>query len=221
MGTELSEEALKIFTRDLSQLTNEQIRTGLERTRREVRGGKGFAPKLILQDVLERAGVISEEEVESLDAVAAWDEAERLVDRFGFYNGAGDVVLRRRVGKPEKECETCHGEGFTIGMVTYKDQRGRESQHQAVKDCNCRSIEELPDISPRLQDVVRRIGGWGVLKDIPPARFPFTRRDFLLEYGRWRKVESLPGPKGSMLAIGNMAGGSASDLLETLLRESS
>jgi len=218
MGTELTPEATKIFVHDLASLTDDQIKTGLERTRREVRGSNGFPPKLILQDVLSRAGVLTEDEVESLDAVAAWDEAERVVSRFGWYDSAGEVVLRRRVGPVYKDCTRCEGKGFTVGMEKYKDIHGKESEHQAVADCTCREIEEVPEVSQRLLDTVKRIGGWSALKEITPARFPFTRRDFLLEYTRWRKVESLPGPRGSMLAVGNMVGGNAEDYLETLFK---
>jgi hypothetical protein len=220
MGTELTPEATKIFVHDLASLTDDQIKIGLERTRREVKGKDGFAPKLILQDVLSRAGVMTEDEVESLDAVAAWDEAERIVARFGWHDSSGEVVLRRRVGPLYEDCTRCQGKGFTVGMETYKDERGRESEHQVVGYCSCREVEEVPEIAPRLLDTVKRIGGWTALKNISSTRFPFTRRDFLLEYMRWRKVESLPGPKGSMLTVGNMVGSNAADYLETMLKES-
>jgi hypothetical protein len=114
MGTELSPEALRIFVLDLAHLTDEQIMRGLERTRKEVRGGNGFAPRLCLQDVLDRAGVVSDQEMEDLEAAQAWDTALELVKRFGYWV-EDKVELRPRVTCPDKKCKKCHGAGFTAG----------------------------------------------------------------------------------------------------------
>jgi hypothetical protein len=206
MGAELTPAGLKIFTRDLALLlTNDQIKQGLERTRREVR-------QLTLQDVLARAGEVTTGEAESLLAVAAWDEAERLVKRYGRYGSDDEVTLRRIVGPAPKDCPTCKGEGHFI-----REEKGV----RFVGICNCRPIEEVPEVSQRLADTVRRIGGWTVLKEVPPSKFPFLRRDFLTEYTRWQKVESIPGSQGGELVVaGSIAGGNAEDFLEQMLRKS-
>jgi hypothetical protein len=192
------------------------IRTALERTAVEVRGSKGFAPKLLLQDVLDRAGVISPAEAEDLDGILAWDLAERVADRHGYYDQDGDVVLRPRVSKAKENCKRCHGKGVTM--------HGRLDGDRFVRDCACKTREEIPAISQRITDSVRRIGGWSAIKDCTQERYPFVKRDFLLEYGRWTKIESFRGQSGGeMISIGQLvepeAGGNKLDgLLEKILR---
>src|SRR5262249_36720447 len=89
MGTELSAPALNLFVEDLSQLSDEAIMHGLTRCRREIRGKKGFPPVLTIADVLDRAGVLSESEVEDAECRAAWDEAQRYISRYVVRNPEG------------------------------------------------------------------------------------------------------------------------------------
>jgi hypothetical protein len=53
---------------------------------------------------------------------------------------------------------------------------------------------------------VMRTGGWGTYKDIPAKSFPFVRRDFMVEFGRWVQVErfrsSLPAGENYALIEG-------------------
>jgi hypothetical protein len=214
MGTELSSEALRIFVRALASLDDATIRNALERTALEVRGYKGSAPKLLLQDVLDRAGVVTEAEADQMDAVLAWDFVERIVARFGGYNSEGDVVLRALVSKPHPECENCHGKGWML--------LGTPGGNRFVKDCNCRSREEVPEIVPRIEDTVRRIGGWNVIKDIAADRYPFVKRDFVAEFLRWTKIESFRSASGGeMLSTGRLVdsgGGDLDLLLDKILR---
>jgi hypothetical protein len=216
MGTELSSEALRIFVRALAPLDDVTIRNALERTALEVRGKNGFAPKLLLQDVLDRAGIISEAEADQMDAVLAWDLVEQVAARFCFYNQDGDVVLRAFVGKPKLDCKRCHGKGMTM--------HGRLDGDRFVKDCNCRMREEVPVISQRIKDTVRRLGGWNMVKEIPSDRYAFVKRDFMAEFARWTKIESFRGSTGGeLVAVGKMiesdAGGDdLGGLLEKILR---
>lgn len=201
MGTELSAEALKIFVHDLAHLPDDDIRRGVQRTRREVKGSNGFAPRLILQDVLDRAGVVTEASAEEMESIAAWDTVTMIADRFlktkiSEDGGRGESVLRRIVGKPLADCPECRGSGRFM-----REKDG----NRFVVDCRCRPVEELPKISDRIEDVVRRLGGWVMFKDIKPSSFPFVRRDFLLEFGKWKKVEAFRSslPEGErMLVLG-------------------
>jgi hypothetical protein len=216
MGTELSSEALRIFVRALAPLGDVTIRNALERTALEVRGKDGFAPKLLLQDVLDRAGIVSEAEADQMDAVLAWDFVEQIAARFCFYDQDGDVVLRAFVSKPKPECENCSGKGWML--------LGTPGGTRYVKDCNCRSREEVPEISQRIEDTIRRIGGWSMVKEIPQERYPFVKRDFMAEFARWTKIESFRGSTGGeLVAVGKMiesdSGGSDLDsLLDKILR---
>lgn len=209
MGTDLSQEALSIFVKVLAPMDDRTIKQALERTALEVRGYKGTAPRLLLRDVLERAGIVSEAEAEELEGIMAWDFAESLADRFGFYNSAGEVVIRRRVSKAVESCELCSGSGWKI------EEKDGKSFAEA---CGCRAVEEVPEISERIAGTVRRLGGWGVLKNIEPDRHAFVRRDFLLEFGRWTKLESFrTGDGGELVNVGKIAAGSTKGETETIL----
>jgi hypothetical protein len=180
MGTEISPEAIEVFAYDLSHLPDADIKRGLERCRREVKGTGGFAPRLILQDVLERAGDVTEGDAKQLEAECAWDVLMVLVEKFARRSECDEVVLRRSVGKPSPECSKCHGEGMFFVV---------EGGAQKVSRCDCRVIVEVPDIETRTAAVVRSMGGWGTFKDIPTKSFPFVKRDFLAEYGKQEKTE--------------------------------
>lgn len=203
MGTELSPEGLEMFAARLARLADRDIRRGLNRVIDEVKGSNGFAPKLILQDVLDRAGVVTEASAEEMEGIAAWDTVTMIASRFlkqkvSMEDGArpGDVVLRRIVGKPLADCPECKGGGRYIKQV---------GDDRFVVDCTCRPVEEIPQISDRIEDVVRRMGGWVMFKDIKPSSHPFVRRDFMQEFGKWKKVESYRSslPEGErMLVLG-------------------
>ncbi len=165
---------------DLMQLPDEQIRGACARLRRESRSSpNGFAPKLVLGDIVAAAGIILGSEAETVEAVAAWDLALRLADTFGRPIGDG-YELRRLVGPPAPECERCAGAGMAI--VQWE---GRNF----AKDCTCKAITSVPEFSDRLGDTVARLGGWGRLRSIPPDYFALRRKDFIAEYVRWVKVE--------------------------------
>lgn len=216
MGTELSAEALRIFVRALSPLDDITIRNALERTALEIRGKDGFAPKLLLQDVLDRAGIITEAEADQMDAVLAWDAVEKIAARFGRYDEDGDVVLRPFVSKPKPNCRRCKGKGMTM--------HGRLDGDRYVRDCDCRTREEVPEISQRIYDAVRRLGGWNAVKDIAAERYPFVKRDFIQEFTRWTKIESFRSSTGNeLIAVGKLTGGRSGGseiegLLEKILR---
>jgi hypothetical protein len=212
MGTELSSEALRIFVRALAPLEDATIRNALERTAFEIRGSKGFAPKLLLQDVLDRAGIISEAEADQMDAVLAWDMVERVVARYGFYNVDGDVVLRPLVSKANEKCERCGGQGWTL--------LGEPGGDRFVKDCVCRMREEVPEISQRIADTVRRLGGWNTLKDISQDRYPFVKREFIAEFTRWTKIESFRASSGGeLVAVGKLTDGRGGVDLDSMLEK--
>lgn len=201
MGTELSDDALDIFAAELSKLQDRDIRIGLRRVMHEVKGSNGFAPKLILQDVLDRAGVVTEASAEEMEGIAAWDTVTMIASRFlkakVSEDGAiGESVLRRIVGKPLADCPECRGSGRYL-----REKDG----NRFVVDCRCRPVEEVPTVSDRIEDVVRRMGGWVMFKDIKPSSHPFVRRDFMQEFGKWKKVESYRSslPEGErMLVLG-------------------
>lgn len=206
MGTELSPEAAKMFSIDLAYLPEGDVYHGLQRCRREVKGSNGFPPRLILQDVLERAGVITTEDEKRMEASAAWDLVMLLASKFVHVNGQSDTkgdpicVLRRTVSKPLADCQKCHGDG-TYFVAAFPD-----SGNVTVARCDCRTVEELPPVPERVSVVVRSMGGWVTFKDIPAKSFPFVKRDFLLEYGRQEKAEKyqmlqLPEAK-PVLALG-------------------
>lgn len=183
-----------MFVRVLAPLDDHTIRGALERTAMEVRGDHGFAAKLRIQDVLDRAGVITENEAELLDAVVAWDTAEQVVRRFGWNDG-DQVVLRALVSKPKEDCKRCNGSGMIL--------LGQPGGDRFVKDCDCRTRVNVPMIDRRIEDTVRRLGGWAALKDLSQDRYPFVKRDFVAEYLRWSKIESLRSASGNeMMAIG-------------------
>jgi len=94
MGTELSAPALNLFVEDLSELSDEAIVRGLTCCRREIRGKNGFPAILTIADVLERAGVITQAEIEEAECRAAWDEMQRYVARHVFRDPHGTYVER-------------------------------------------------------------------------------------------------------------------------------
>ena len=98
MGTELSAPALSLFVEDLSQLSDDGIVRGLKRCRREIRGKNGFPPVLTIADVLERAGVITQAEIEESECRAAWDEMQRYVSRHVVRDPHGTYIERDFVG---------------------------------------------------------------------------------------------------------------------------
>jgi hypothetical protein len=107
MGGEMSATALNIFVEDVWSLPDEVILAALARSRREIRGKNGFPPTLTIADVLERAGLVSETEVENSECRAAWDEVQRYILRHvvrnpqGVYIEQDFVGNRGRVPKPE------------------------------------------------------------------------------------------------------------------------
>jgi hypothetical protein len=107
MGTELSALALNVFVEDLAQLPDDAIARALTRCRREIRGKNGFPPVLTIADVLDRAGVLTEDQVEDSECRAAWDEVQRYINRhvvrnpWGVYEEHDFVGSRGRVPKPE------------------------------------------------------------------------------------------------------------------------
>ena len=98
MGTELSAPALNLFVEDLSQLSDEAIVRGLTRCRRELRGKNGFPAVLTIADVMEKAGVMTQAEIEEAECRAAWDEMQRYVARYVVRDPHGTYVERDFIG---------------------------------------------------------------------------------------------------------------------------
>ncbi len=67
MGAELSAPALNLFVEDLAELPDDAIACALARCRREIRGKNGFPPVLTIADVFDRAGVVTEGELEQAE----------------------------------------------------------------------------------------------------------------------------------------------------------
>lgn len=178
MGTELSPESLKVMALDLCHLEDRQIDVALARCRRESISSNGYPPKLVLGDILKKAGLVMGDEAESVEGVAAWDEAVKLAEKFGRPVGDG-IELRRFVNPPLADCPLCTGSGMVVKA---------HGSSNVASVCSCKVVEEVPDVPERLKDSVARLGGWVKLKAIPPEAFPFRRRDFLAEYARWAKV---------------------------------
>jgi hypothetical protein len=151
MGTELSAPALNLFVTDLLPLPDEAIVRSLARCRKEIRGKNGFPPTLTIADVFDRAGVLSETEVEDSECRAAWDEVQRYISRH---------VVRNPQGVYE--------EGDFVG------NRGRVPK---------------PELSQRIRDTVRRVGGWPPLVNPPEADFPHVQRRFYEEFRAWEATE--------------------------------
>lgn len=107
MGAELSAPALNLFVEDLAELPDDAIACALTRCRREIHGKNGFPPALTIADVFDRAGVVTEGQVEDSECRAAWDEVQRYVARHVVRNPVGGyeerdfVGNRGRVPRPE------------------------------------------------------------------------------------------------------------------------
>jgi hypothetical protein len=151
MGTELSAPALNLFVTDLLPLADEAIVRALTRSRREIRGKNGFPPTLTIADVLDRAGVVTEAEVEDSQCRAAWDLVQQYISRHVVRDSEGIYVERDFVGN-----------------------RGRVP---------------MPELSQRIRDTVRRVGGWRVLVNPSEDDLPHVQRRFYEEYRAWAATE--------------------------------
>ena len=180
MGATVTPEGLKVMAIDLCHLSDRAIDCALAKCRREAKSVNGFAPKLIIGDILASAGLVLGEEAESMEAVAAWDQAIEIARKYARASGGG-MELRRFVHPPLADCEACSGSGMVV--------RAHGSSNVA-SPCPCKVIEEVPELEKRLVDAVTRQGGWVKFKDVPTDAFFFRRRDFLAEYQRWSKVEN-------------------------------
>jgi len=107
MGAELSAPALNLFVEDLAELPDDAIACALIRCRREIRGKNGFPPVLTIADLFDRAGVVTQAQVEDSECRAAWDVVRRYVTRHvvrnpeGVYEERDFVGNRGRVPRPE------------------------------------------------------------------------------------------------------------------------
>ena len=70
-------------------LSDDVIAHALARCPREIRGRNGFPPTLTIADVLDRAGVVSETQVEEAECRAAWDVLLRHADKYIVSNVHG------------------------------------------------------------------------------------------------------------------------------------
>jgi len=177
MGAEVTPGGLRVMAADLYHLSDRQIAEALARCRRELKSSNGFAPKLVLGDILAFAGLVMGDEAVSIDAVGAWDAVVGVAARFG---ATGE--LRRHVEPPLPDCPQCHA----TGTVLRQDEQG----HNWASPCPCKVVTEPPAIPQRILDTVARMGGWSMFYDIPTSAYPFRRRDFMAEYSRWEKVET-------------------------------
>lgn len=176
---------------DLSHLDDDRIRLALARVRRESTSQNGYAPKLIIGDVIRAAGVVLGQEAQTVEAVAAWDAAVHIADTFARQTETG-WELRRHVKPADPACPQCEGSGMTFYT---------KDGHRFAADCRCKQITPIPGVAPRLADTVARLGGWGKLKGIPAEAYTFRRRDFIAEYLRAPNVE-----RHVALAAGNRSG---------------
>src|SRR5450759_969844 len=99
MGTELSAPALNLFVEDLIELPDEVIARALVRCRREIRGKNGFPPTPTIADVLDRAGVVSETQVEEAECRAAWDVLLRYASKYIVSNVHGGYEEKHYFGQ--------------------------------------------------------------------------------------------------------------------------
>lgn len=202
MGANLEQgPGLDLIVAEVSLLSDEQIIHSLRRCRIEIGPTEGpngrFPPKLGLRDILERAGVaIRGKSADDAEASAAFDLAMRVAAKYSF-----DGVLRD-LGSIDKDCQQCGGGGHVIQIADNGDRL-------AVR-CPCRKKDAVPTLTTRITDTVHRLGGWEIFK-VPPEKFSFVRRDFLLEYGKWEQVERQKfllqsGSDLSRLTIGDLKG---------------
>jgi hypothetical protein len=164
MGIELSEEALDLFVYDLSHLSDEAIAKALARCRREIRPINGFV-RLTIADVLDRAGILQGKQADAAEATIAWDTvtafAKRHIERVP---GGGDHDYRVRAAS---------------GPIDWTDPKKPRSE-----------MIPAPELGPRIEDSVRRIGGWATLKGMDESNYAFVKRDFVAEFMAWSGVEA-------------------------------
>ena len=107
LSQEMSALKLALWADGLSHLGDDELVNALERCRLELRGKNGFPPVFTIADVLERAGVVSEEQIEESEALAEWDRATQYAERFvvrnpeGVYEKRDFIGSRGRVRRPE------------------------------------------------------------------------------------------------------------------------
>lgn len=92
-ATPLTTPALFLFVDDLEPLDDKTIQLALTRCRREI-GGNGYAPTLTIKDVLERAGVVTQDEVDAAECRAAWDALLLYAGKYIVANPEGQYGPR-------------------------------------------------------------------------------------------------------------------------------
>lgn len=165
MGAELpaDDDALLLMASDLARLPLPRVEHALARCRREIRGSNGFAPKLLLPDILDRADVVLGDQAEQAEATVAWDLVLHVANKFLEHDSHRDTwKLRDRT--------QVRFEGGVAKLVI---------------------VEHIPEISQRVSDTVFRMGGWQNFRKIAPKNEPFIRKQFFEEFKQWRKVEAL------------------------------
>jgi hypothetical protein len=186
MGSDVS-SSLTVMTADIGklQVTREQLAHALYRCRTEIRGTGGFAPRLTTPDIMERMGIVVGDEADKLDAVAAWDLVVEVAQKHAKHRD-GSWSLRPLVSAPKIDCADCSGSGITFREKEVDTIQGKRPERLA-SICQCKIALAVPDISDRVRDTVRRMGGWGTFVEID--KHHFVKKEFMLEFTRWSKVE--------------------------------
>jgi hypothetical protein len=176
MGAELSAPALNLFVEDLAMLSDDVIAHALARCRREIRGRNGFPPTLTIADVLDRAGVVSETQVEEAECRAAWDVLLPHADKYIVNNVHG--------GYEEKHY---FGQSLEIPQLPdrIKDSLRRCGGWQAIKRM---TNEDMPFVQRRFYEEYR---AWNATEAALSAGALSGNQSF----AKLLESRAMPGPK--------------------------
>lgn len=124
-------------------LPDDVIAHALARCRREIRGRNGFPPTLTIADVLDRAGVVSETQVEEAECRAAWDVLLRHADKW--------IISDVNGGYKEK---SYFGQNLEIPKLPnrIKDSLRRCGGWRAIK---CMTNQDIPFVQRRFFEEYR------------------------------------------------------------------
>lgn len=197
---------------DLFELSDGQIVTALQRCRRELRGSKGFPPRLSTPEILDRAGIMTGDEMDEAAALVAWEFVVATAKRHASQDSVSEVWgLKSARGRLETKC--------VCGHDLHDGERCRTAASVLpMKQCECEwsrpgvyasELIAIPEISERITTVIARIGGWGKVKTANESNLHFVKRDFFAAFKDYKGVKSvrkaLPaGEKLPELSVGDM-----------------
>ncbi len=178
IGAELEAVALARMAEQLSVYPLEDLTRALNLAERECKG------KLPLKDILDRLGVASSTALDKGNAVAAWDIVLNLkkyhLRPISGAEGEGQYGLFPAFVNDFSVFPNC----ATLADLVDASKAAAEQSGVEWKGVPAKKIP-VPEISERIQDTVRLLGGWARIAQMDSVNVQWVQRDFYEHYESW------------------------------------